>query len=163
MGLTLALIALAGELLLILLGRGLRVGQGLTDTPTLDLDRRHALFAGARPGTPPGPHRRGKLPADPRGMEIRPAAPRLEPAQMAVYFLLIEENTGIRPPHGYLVLGGGQRVKVKNTDRLRFWILGIAEEIRSRRRQLAEPVPVTQPAAKCRSCGVREACGQRRG
>jgi hypothetical protein len=30
-------------------------------------------------------------------------------------------------------------------------------------RTLQEQIPVSQPAAKCRACGMREGCGQRRG
>ena len=44
--------------------------------------------------------------------------------QLGTYFLLIEEEYGVRPPFGVVVLGDGSRVKVKNTERLRSKVLG---------------------------------------
>jgi CRISPR-associated exonuclease Cas4 len=82
-------------------------------------------------------------------------------AQLAVYFILIEEAYGVRPPHGFIVLGNGHREKVENTPEIREWVLGIAEQIRAARREIEREIPVRQPAAKCRSCGVREDRGQR--
>jgi CRISPR-associated exonuclease Cas4 len=84
-------------------------------------------------------------------------------AQMAVYFLLLEEVAGIRAPHGFIVKGDGRREMVENTPETRAWVLGIAEQIRAARREIEKPIPVRQPAAKCRACGMREACGQRSG
>ena len=80
--------------------------------------------------------------------------------QIAAYFLLIEEEFGVRPPFGVVVLGDGRRVKVKNTERLRSEVLSIAEEIREHRAKTREEIPVNQPAAKCRVCGQRGNCGQ---
>ena len=82
-------------------------------------------------------------------------------AQLGVYLILIEEETDIRPPHGYVVLGDGQRHRVENTAELRAQVLAIAEQIRAAKPDLAEIIQVCQPASKCRGCGVREACGQR--
>ncbi len=82
--------------------------------------------------------------------------------QLATYFLLIEEEYGVQPPHGFVVLGNGSRVKVKNTGRLRSEVLAIAERIREHRRGLREEIPVRQPAAKCRACGQRRNCRQSR-
>jgi CRISPR-associated exonuclease Cas4 len=84
-------------------------------------------------------------------------------AQLAVYFILIEEETGIRPPHGFIVTGDGRREQVENTPELRAWVLGIADHIRAARRELDQEIPVRQPAAKCRACGMREGCGQMSG
>lgn len=36
-------------------------------------------------------------------------------AQLGVYFILIEEETGVAPPHGVVVLGDRSRVTVCNT------------------------------------------------
>jgi CRISPR-associated exonuclease Cas4 len=80
--------------------------------------------------------------------------------QLATYFILIEEEYGVRPPHGFVVLGDGSRVEVKNTEALRSKVLGIAERIRESRRVLCVEIPVRQPAQKCRVCGQRENCGQ---
>ena len=80
--------------------------------------------------------------------------------QLGVYFLLIEERYGKRPPFGVVVLGDGSRVKVKNTDSLRSNVLTIAEAIREHRSKLREEIPVRQPSQKCRVCGQRGNCGQ---
>lgn len=80
--------------------------------------------------------------------------------QLGAYFLLIEEGYGERPPHGFVVLGDGSRVKVENTERLRSEVLAIAERIRERRQAIREEIPVRQPAAKCRACGQRKNCDQ---
>jgi CRISPR-associated exonuclease Cas4 len=82
--------------------------------------------------------------------------------QLGTYFLLIEEEFGARPPHGFIVLGDGTREKVKNTDALRKEVLAVAEKIREHRRQLEEEIPVSQPPAKCRVCGQRSKCRQSR-
>jgi len=39
----------------------------------------------------------------------------------------------------------------------------LPEEGQVARRRIQEPIPVRQPAAKCRACGMREECGQRAG
>ena len=80
--------------------------------------------------------------------------------QLGTYFILIEEEFGVRPPHGVVVLGDGSRVEVKNTDKLRAEVLSVADEIREHRRRLDEEIPVRQPAAKCRACGQRSNCRQ---
>lgn len=82
--------------------------------------------------------------------------------QLGTYFLLIEEEYGVRPPHGFVVLGDGSRVKVENTERLRSEVLAMAERIREHRRKLRERIPVRQPPAKCRTCGQHKNCGQAR-
>jgi CRISPR-associated exonuclease Cas4 len=38
--------------------------------------------------------------------------------QLGAYFILLEEEYGVRPPHGFVVLGDGTRVVVKNTEGL---------------------------------------------
>lgn len=48
--------------------------------------------------------------------------------QLGTYFLLIEEEHGVRPPFGVVVLGDGTRVKVKNTRALRAEVLAIARK-----------------------------------
>ncbi len=50
--------------------------------------------------------------------------------QLGTYFLLIEEEYGVRPPFGVVVLGDGSRIEVKNTEGLRSEVLGVAEKIR---------------------------------
>lgn len=83
--------------------------------------------------------------------------------QLGTYFLLIEETYGVRPPFGVVVLGDGSRVEVPNTRELRDEVLAIAAQIRKRRAELQKPIPVSQPANKCRACGQRANCGQASG
>ncbi len=80
--------------------------------------------------------------------------------QLGTYFLLIEEKYGVRPPFGVVVLRDGSRVEVKNTERLRSEVMGVAEKIREHHRSIREEIPVRQPAAKCRVCGQRGNCSQ---
>jgi CRISPR-associated exonuclease Cas4 len=82
--------------------------------------------------------------------------------QLGTYFLLIEEEHGVRPPFGVVVLGDGKRVEVENTEALRSEVLAIAQKIREHRAKIREEVPARQPAAKCRGCGQRGNCGQAR-
>jgi CRISPR-associated exonuclease Cas4 len=63
-------------------------------------------------------------------------------AQLATYFILIEEETGIQPPHGFIVLGDGTRHLLENTEELREWVLNVADQIRATRRQISSPIPV---------------------
>jgi CRISPR-associated exonuclease Cas4 len=80
--------------------------------------------------------------------------------QLGAYFILIEEHYGARSAFGVVVLGDGSRVEVPNTDALRREVLAIAEQIRTHRGRLAEMIPVSQPANKCRRCGQRANCTQ---
>ena len=81
--------------------------------------------------------------------------------QLGAYFILLEEEYGVRPPHGVLVLGDGTRVVVKNTESLRSKVLEVADQIRRHRQRIEEEVPVRPPAAKCRVCGQRGIAGTR--
>jgi CRISPR-associated exonuclease Cas4 len=83
-------------------------------------------------------------------------------AQMGVYFLLVEEELRIRPSHGFIVCGDGTRHRIENTDDLRAWALGIAEQIRAARAAVRQPIRVKPVPGQCRPCGVREHCGQAR-
>ena len=80
--------------------------------------------------------------------------------QLGTYFLLMEEEFGERPPHGYIVLGDGSRARVENTDSLRSEVLRIAAEIRARRAIIEEAIPVRQPFGKCRACGQGANCAR---
>jgi len=83
-------------------------------------------------------------------------------AQMAVYFLLIEEELRIRPTHGFIVLGDGSRHKIDNTEQLRSWVLDIANQIRAARKAVTVPISVNPSVGQCRACGQRGNCGQAR-
>jgi CRISPR-associated exonuclease Cas4 len=158
-----ALIALAAlliGLLLILAGHATHRRRGLTDARTIDLDNR-TLFS-ARLGLAGRPDRivEGGIPEEWKSSLRVFDSHR---AQLGCYFILVEEETGVRPPHGFIVTGQGTRHQVENTPELREWVLGIAEQIRAARRELEQVIPVMQPAGKCRGCGMRQGCGQRAG
>ena len=82
-------------------------------------------------------------------------------AQLGVYFVLVEEEYGVRPPYGFIILRDGERVKVKNTRKLRAWVIDMAEQIREHRPQLDEPLSPASIPAKCRNCSQRQNCEQR--
>jgi CRISPR-associated exonuclease Cas4 len=157
------ILLLAIGLAMVLRGRGVRTRRGLSQDPTIDLDGRN-LYS-ARYGLAGRPDRvfdDGGTPIPEEWKSARQVHDSHR-AQMGVYFILIEEETGQRPPYGVIVTGNGSREIVRNTDELRAWVLGIAEQIRTARGDLAEIIQVSQPPTKCRGCGVRKACGQRRG
>lgn len=83
-------------------------------------------------------------------------------AQMGVYFLLIEDQLGIKPTHGFVVLGDGTRHRIENDALLRSWVLDLAARIREARNAVAVPIPVSPKPGQCRPCGMREHCGQAR-
>ena len=90
--------------------------------------------------------------------EWKPSAKRVYPGhrlQLGAYFLLIEEEFGVRPPFGVVVIRDGERVEVENTEGLRSEVLAIAEKIREHRRNIEQEIPVSQPVWKCRACGQR--------
>jgi CRISPR-associated exonuclease Cas4 len=155
-----ALVALIIGFLLILWGRGVRHRRGLGQGRTTSLDDR-TLYS-VRYGLAGRPDRiiDGVIPEEWKSGNRVYDSHR---AQLGCYLILIEEETGIRPTHGFISLGSGQRVRVENTPELREWVLEIAERIRAARRELDREIPVRQPAAKCRKCGMREGCGQRAG
>lgn len=157
------LLALAVGILLLFSGRKIRSRRGLTDARTLDLDDRN-LFS-ARLGLTGRPDRVIKENGVPVPEEWK-SSRRVHDShkvQLAVYFILIEEETGIRPPHGFISLASGERIKVQNTTEIRAWVLEVAEQARAAKHRPASVIPVNQPSAKCRGCGVRDACGQRSG
>jgi CRISPR-associated exonuclease Cas4 len=83
-------------------------------------------------------------------------------AQLGVAFLVIEDRFKVRPTHGFVVLGDGTRERVENTDDLRAWVLGVADQIRAARAAVGEAIPVDPRPGQCRRCGMRGHCGQAR-
>ncbi len=81
--------------------------------------------------------------------------------QMGIYLILAEEHFGVQPSHAVVVLNGGKREVVENTEQLREWALDVVEQIRQARRQLSISIPVVAVPAKCRRCGQRDNCEQR--
>lgn len=164
------LLPLAAIVLLYLLGdwliwraRRQRQLHGLADASTLDLDGKTLYSARLKlSGRPDRIVEEHGIPI-PEEWKSSPRVYDSHRAQLAVYFLLIEEITAIRPTHGYIVTGDDARHRIENTPELREWVLGIAERIRLMRREAERPIAVNPPAAKCRACGMRHHCGQARG
>lgn len=80
--------------------------------------------------------------------------------QITVYLVLIEAVYGVRPTHGFVVLGDGTRVRVDYEPRLVAEVERNANLIRSLRKDLTLPVQIgqPQPAWKCSLCGQRSHC-----
>ena len=154
--------ALLLGLMLLLLGRGLRRRRGLGGGRTVALD--NVTLTSRRYGLTGRVDRLVKT-----GGTIIPeewkSARVLRPwhrAQMGVYFLVIEDQLGVRPPHGFIVTGDGTRHRVENDDALRAWVLELAGRIRAARESVAAPIPVTPKPGQCRPCGMRGQCSQAR-
>jgi hypothetical protein len=81
---------------------------------------------------------------------------------MGVDFVLIEEELRIRPTHGFVVLAGGTRHRIENTEELRAWVLDLAGQIRAARAAVTVSIPVDPKPGQCRPCGMRSHCGQAR-
>ena len=79
--------------------------------------------------------------------------------QLAAYCLLVETNYGVRPPYGILQYSD-QAYAIDYSLDLEEDLLALLEEMRLTR--LATDAPRDhQSNARCRSCGVRDACDQR--
>jgi CRISPR-associated exonuclease Cas4 len=157
------LLALIFGALLLLWSSSTRKKEGLGDGETLALDDLVMVSERLKIlGRPDRIVRQGEflIPE-----EWKPSARRIyrgHRLQVGAYLLLVEEEFGLRPPFGVVVLSGGERVEVENTDELRAEILSAAEKIREHRREIEREIPVRQPAAKCRACGQRQNCGPAR-
>jgi CRISPR-associated exonuclease Cas4 len=159
--LAVALLLLLGGVALVVVAARRRLAYGLGAGKTVSLDNRE-LFS-ERLGLVGRPDRVERQGGFLIPEEWKPSAKRVSPPhrlQLGVYFLLIEETYGVRPPYGWIVIRGGKRVRVENADTLRSEVLAVAERIREHRREIAREIPVRQPAAKCRACGQRENCRQ---
>lgn len=156
-----AALLLALGLLLLLVGRRLRRSPSLGGGTTLSLDDR--TFHSRRHGLLGRPDRivRGGGAIIPEEWK---SASQLRPwhrAQMGVYFLVIEEELGVRPPYG-IVVCGGERHRIENDAALRAWVIDLAGRIRAARRQVATPILVHPMPGQCRPCGLRIHCRQAR-
>lgn len=157
-----AVLALVVGLWLMLAGQGMRLRRGLGSGKTVSLDR--VTLTSRRLGLTGRPDRLIR-----QGGVVWPeewkSARVLRPwhrAQMGVYFALIEDQLGVRPPHGFIVCGDGTRHQVDNTGELRAWVLDLAGQIRAARQKVDQPIPVTPEHGQCRPCGMRGQCGQAR-
>jgi CRISPR-associated exonuclease Cas4 len=157
-----AMLALLLGLLLILGGRAMRRRRGLGAGRTVALD--NVTLTSPRYGLTGRPDRLIRE----GGMLIPEewkSASRVWPnhrAQLGVYFLLIEDQLAVRPPHGFIVCGDGTRHRIDNTDELRSWVLELAGQIRAAKTAVTRPIPVDPRPGQCRPCGMREHCGQPR-
>lgn len=155
-----ALALLLGCLGLSLLVLSLRArsarGLGLGETAALDdvtlTSKRYRLT-----GRPDRIVKQGKLFIP----EEWKSSKKVEPwhlVQLGVYFILIEDHYGVRPPHGFIVLQGGRREWVENTPELRDRVFAVAAKIRERRGRLEEEIQVSPAGWQCRVCGQRSLC-----
>lgn len=147
-------------LLLTGLGRAMRRRRGLTAGKTVSLDR--VTLASRRLGLTGRPDRLVKTAGTiiPEEWKSARSVRDSHMAQMGVYFLLIEDQMGVRPPHGFIICGDGTRHRIANTDALRNRVLGLVEGIRMARAALGTPIPVNPSPGQCRHCGQRGNCGQ---
>ena len=124
--------------LLNLAGKSTRQKLALTDATTLDLDDRG--LDSWRLGLAGRPDRivEGHIPEEWKSSLRVYDSHR---AQLAVYFLLIEEETGVRPTYGFISLKNGTRKRIENTPELREWVLEVADQIRVAKRRIREVSP----------------------
>jgi CRISPR/Cas system-associated exonuclease Cas4 (RecB family) len=157
-----ASLALALGMLLVLAGRGLRRRRGLGGGTTVALDG--LTLTSFRLGLIGRPDRLSKTDGTiiPEEWKSARVLRRHHRAQLGVYFMLIEEEVRVRPPHGFVVLGDGTRHRVENTEDLREWVLDLAARIRAARAGAARPIPVSPWPGQCRPCGMQAHCSQAR-
>ena len=154
--------ALLLGLILVLAGRAIRRGRGLSGGQTISLDK--LTLTSSRLGLTGRPDRlikaEGTIFVEEWKSSRQPRPWHL--AQLGVYFLLVEEELRIRPPYGFLVCGDGTRHRVDNSEELRNWVLDLAGQIRTARARIKEPIPVDPKPGQCRPCGQRGNCSQAR-
>lgn len=96
-------------------------------------------------------------------VERKPLAKKLRDryvAQLLVYMRLVEEFEGVRPPHGYLLLGPScRRIKVVNSEAKQRWVQGMIDAMRGILD--GAPVKATPQPIKCSKCDVRHQCSFR--
>ncbi len=155
-----AALAMLAGFLMMLAGRAMRAGRGLAAGKTVSLDQ--VTLRSQRLGLTGRPDRLIKAEGTIMPEEWK-SSRTLRPwhrAQMGVYFVLIEEELRIRPPHGFIICGDGTRHRIENDDRLRAWVLELAGQIRVARGKITVPIPVSPKPGQCRPCGLRAYCGQ---
>jgi CRISPR-associated exonuclease Cas4 len=128
-----ALSALAIVLLLIVSGRNLRRRRGRGSGKTVSLD--NVTLTSHRLGLTGRPDRlilQGGM-VIPEEWKSSLHIRTWHRAQVGLYFLLIEDQLGVRPTHGFVVCGDGTRHQIDNTEELRAWVLDLAKQIRNAR------------------------------
>jgi CRISPR-associated exonuclease Cas4 len=157
-----AFLGLLLGLWLVLAGRGIRQRRGLGGGKTVSLDR--VTLTSRRLGLTGRPDRLIKTDGSIIVEEWK-SSRQLRPwhrVQLGTYFLLIEEQLRIRPPHGFIVCGDGTRHRIENTAELRALVLDLAGQIRAAKAAVTQPIPVRPAHGQCRPCGMRGHCGQAR-
>lgn len=157
-----AVLALLVGLVLVIGGRGMRRRRGLGGGRTVSLDR--VTLTSRRYGLTGRPDRlvrtdRMVIPEEWKSARVLRPWHRI---QLGVYFLLIEDQLGVTPQHGFVVLGDGSRHQIGNTAELRADVLELAGRIQDARTRQSEPIQVRPVPGQCRPCGMREHCGQAR-
>jgi CRISPR/Cas system-associated exonuclease Cas4 (RecB family) len=161
-------LGLAGAAVLVLglvlvgVGQAMRRRRGLGEGRTVALD--NATFTSIRHGLTGRPDRlvRERGTVIPEEWKSGRRVTDAHRVQMGVYFVVIEEELGVRPPYGVIVLGDGTRHRITNTGGLRSRVIALAAEIRKRRAAVMVPIPVEPTAGQCRACGMRGSCWQAR-
>lgn len=77
--------------------------------------------------------------------------------QLAAYCLLVEDSTGVRPPHGILKYAN-TTLQLPYTDALRAELLATLDHMRAARTAHNLARNHDDPA-RCRNCGYQHACG----
>ena len=93
-------------------------------------------------------------------VEQKPTARRVWPShqlQVAAQCTLVEETTGVRPPHGLVVLAGGVQEQVAFDHVLEGRLHQTMAAMRQALTAQAAPGP-RWSAARCRACGFRPIC-----
>jgi CRISPR-associated exonuclease Cas4 len=157
-----AVLALLLGLWLMLAGRGMRQRRGLGGGKTVSLDR--VTLTSQRLGLTGRPDRlirKDGMVIPEEWKSSRSLWPNHK-AQLGVYFLLIEDQLGVRPSHGFIVCGDKNRSRhrIENTDELRAWVLDLAGQIRAARAAVTVPIRVNPRPGQCRACGMLGHCGQ---
>jgi len=155
-----AVLALLLGLCVLLADRGIRQRRGLGGGMTVSLDK--VMLTSRRLGLTGRPDRLIKADGSIIVEEWKSSRKvrDWQRAQMGCYFLLIEEDLRIRPPHGFVVCGDGTRHRIENTGELRAWVLDLAGQIRAARANVGEPIPVNPKPGQCRPRGMRGHCEQ---
>lgn len=136
-----------------------RVGCG----PGRTISRDAVVLSSARSGLRGRPDRivkRGRLYIPEEKKAGRRLTARYE-LQLGVYLILVEEHYGVRPPYGVIILSTGMRVQVKNTPTLQHQVRALAEQIRTHRQHVRQPLSPPRTRAACLSCSQRLNCDQR--
>ena len=79
--------------------------------------------------------------------------------QMGAYFLLIDDQLGVKPSYGFIVCGDGTRHQIEKDETLPAWVLELAGQIRAARAAVTVPIPGNPKPDQCCSCGHRRHSG----